>query len=307
MTMLRKNIHLLLGFLVCVLFIIYQSAIIVPEGHSGLCLSTKKLRDPATGQASILKPGLHFTIPFFGRPLLLDNRLQTLVFSESSDGNRSLDKPITIDYYASWRITDPIRYYEQTKNNFQHIKLLITQQLTSLFNDPNTPTPYNQLILHGSSTQIAAVLATANKQLKTAGIKLMTIGFKQLNLSSDTNNRLLNNMSIEQEKRAIAQRAEGQANAELIHTNADNSVRLILAKAKEEAAKIRAQGDADAAKIYNQAYHENPEFAAFYLKLQAYEQRFKHASMNDFLLLNTDECLTLKKFHTDKHTLKLGS
>ena len=42
MILLRKKIHLLLGFLVCLLFILYQSATIIPEGHSGLLLSEEK-------------------------------------------------------------------------------------------------------------------------------------------------------------------------------------------------------------------------------------------------------------------------
>ena len=307
MIILRKKIYLLLGFLVCLLFILYQSATIVPEGHSGLLLSAEKLTNNAQGQDLVLKPGLHFKIPFLMRQILLDNRLQTLLFSEVSDSNNLKNNPMNIDYYASWRIIDPVRYYEQTKNNLQEIKLLINQQISSLFHDKGTHPSFIQLLLHGSPTQIASVLATANRQLKTAGIKVTSIGFKQLHLSADANIRLLNSMSSEQENIAIAQRAEGKANAELIRANADNSVSLILAKAKEEAAKIRAQGDANAAKIYNQAYTKNPEFAAFYLNLAAYQEGFNQSSAtNSFLLLNTkDEHLKLEKSHSHKSQLKL--
>lgn len=309
MIIIRKKIHLLLGFLVCLLFILYQSATIVPEGHSGLLLSAEKLTNNAQGQDLVLKPGLHFKIPFLMRQILLDTRLQTLFFSEISDANNLQDNPINIDYYASWRISDPVRYYEQTKNNLQEIKLLISQQINSLFNDKATHPSFSQLLLHGSPTQIASILATANRQLKTAGIKLTSIGFKQLHLSADANTRLLNGMSSEQENIAIAQRAEGKANAELIRANADNSVSLILAKAKEEAAKIRAQGDADAAKIYNQAYTKNPEFAAFYLNLEAYQEGFNQSSAtNNFLLLNTkNEHIKLEKINSHKSQLKLTS
>lgn len=307
MIILRKKIHLLLGFLACLLFILYQSATIVPEGHSGLLLSAEKLTNPAQRKDLVLKPGLHFKIPFLMRPILLDDRLQTLFFSEASDAINLQDKPINIDYYASWRISDPVRYYKQTKNNLQEIKLLISQQIATLFNDKATHVSFSQLIKHGSPTQIDSVLAIVNKQLKTAGIKLIAIGFKQLHLSADANAQLLNSMSSEQENIAIAQRAEGKSKAELIRANADNSVSLILAKAKEEAARIRAQGDADAAKIYNQAYNKNPEFAAFYLNLEAYQQGFNQSSAtNNFLLLNTqDEHLKLEKSHSHKSQLKL--
>lgn len=268
MISLRNKVYLLLGLLICLLFIAYQSVIIVPEGHNGLTLSEEK--SIHSDSNLILKPGLHFIIPFFMRPILLDGRLQTLILSETSnESNNSSEQPITIDYYANWRVNDPVRYYQQTKNNFQLVKLLINKQITALFNDKDVPISLSQLISHGSPAQIHTVLSMANKQLKTAGMQLIAIGFKQLHLSADSNARILNNMSIEQENNAAAQRALGKANAELIRTHADNAVRLILAKAREEAAKIRAQGDAEAAKIYTQAYNKNPEFAAFYLNLKA--------------------------------------
>lgn len=306
MIILRKKIHLLLGFLVCLFFILYQSITIVPEGHRALLVSEEKLMSNGQESDSVLKPGLHFIIPFFMRPILLDNRLQTLIFSENSDEKNSPENPITIDYFANWHISDPIRYYQQTKNNFQQIKLLIGQQLASLFNNKNTPIPFSQLILQGTTTQQNSVLSAANKQLKTAGIQLTQIGFKQLHLSANANTRLLNSMSTEQENSAITQRAEGKAHAELIRANADNSVILILAKAKEEAAQIRAQGDAEAAKIYNKAYDKNPEFAAFYLNLQAYQQGFNQTPVNNFLLLNTkDEHFKLEKDQINKNKIKL--
>lgn len=301
MIILRKKVHLLLGFLVCLLFILYQSVTIVPEGYSGLLLPAEKLTHNVKNQDLVLKPGLHFKIPFLMQSILLDNRLQTMFFSETSDANSSKDQPITIDYYANWRISNPLGYYEQTKNNLQQIKLLIRQQVTTLFNDKETHVPFSQLILHGSTKQIDSVLSSVNQQLKTAGIKLTSIGFKQLHLSADDYARLLNSMNLEQENIATAQRAEGKANAELIRANADNSVNLILATAKEEAAKIRAQGDAEAAKIYNQAYNKNPEFAAFYLNLEAYQQGLSPSSINNFLLLNTkDGPLKLEGVHTNK-------
>jgi modulator of FtsH protease HflC len=306
MIILRKKIHLLLGCLVCLLFILYQSATIVPEGYTGLLVSAEKLTHSTQKSDSVLKPGLHFTIPFFMRPILLDNRLQTLIVSETRDENNSQEKSVTIDYFANWRMSDPVRYYQQTKNNFQQIKLLISQQITTLFNDKETRVPFSQLILHGSATQLDSVLSVLNKQLKTAGIKLTHIGFKQRHLSVDANAQLLNSMSTEQENSAIAQRAEGKANAELIHASADNSVSLILAKAKEQAAQIRAQGDAEAAKIYNQAYNKNPEFAAFYLNLQTYQQGFNQTSMNNLLLLTKDEPFKLENLHIHKSKLKLS-
>lgn len=309
MISLRNKVHLLIGLLVFLVFIVYKSIIIIPEGHRGLLLSEEKLTHSVSNP--ILKPGLHFIIPFFMRPILLDNRLQTLVFSESEargENTNSSEKPVVIDYFANWRINNPIRFYQQTKNNFQHIKLLINQQITSLFNDKNPPMPLSKLILQGSPEQMNAVLSLINEQLKSVGIKLVTLGFKQLHLSAESNARILNNMSIEQENSAAAQRALGKANAALIRANADSAVNLILAKAKEQAATIRAQGDAKAAEIYNQAYNKNPEFAYFYLNLETANQLgYNHSSfLNNFLAAYTkNKHYPLEKAQSNK--LKLNN
>lgn len=288
MSILRKKTHFLLGATLVLFFILYRSVIIIPEGYSGLFLPGAK---SVFQSNTLLKPGIHFILPYLMRPILLDNRLQTLTLTEVSDTGYSQESPITIAYYVNWSISNPLRFYEHTKNNSQKIKHDVNQQLTTLFNDKNAKLPLSQLISKGTTSQMESVLSKANKKLETAGIKLMQIGFQQLHLSPHTNERLLDIMRTKQENKAIALRAEGKANAGLIRANADNSAHLILAKAKEMAAHIRAQGDADAAKLYNQAYMKNPTFAVFYLNLQTYLQGFQQPSTKHFLGSNTKEDL----------------
>jgi membrane protease subunit HflC len=297
----RKKIHLLLGLLVALLWIIYQSVLIVPEGYSALLLQSNKLVSHRQGQHLDLKPGLHFKIPFLVQPLLLDNRLQTLTFKESAYSSLA-GKPIAVDYYANWRIDNPSAYYQHTQNNLPQVNLLILKQITRLFQSQQASLPLSELILHGPALQLNAAIAAVNKQLDEAGIRIIDIGFKQMQLSAAADAVLLNKMNTEQENMAIAQRANGKANAELIHVTADNSVSLILASAAEEAAKIRAQGDAKAAEIYNLAYHKNPEFASFYLNLQAYQNGFTLSAMDNFLLLNAKNDLLNNSVHTRRTT-----
>ncbi|MFM2322417.1 MAG: protein HflC [Pseudomonadota bacterium] len=297
----RKKIHLLLGLLVALLWIIYQSVLIVPEGYSALLLQSNKLVSHRQGQHLDLKPGLHFKIPFLVQPLLLDNRLQTLTFKESAYSSLA-GKPIAVDYYANWRIDNPSAYYQHTQNNLPQVNLLILKQITRLFQNQQASLPLSELILHGPALQLNAAIAAVNKQLDEAGIRIIDIGFKQMQLSAAADAVLLNKMNTEQENMAVAQRANGKANAELIHVTADNSVSLILASAAEEAAKIRAQGDAKAAEIYNLAYHKNPEFASFYLNLQAYQNGFTLSAMDNFLLLNAKNDLLNNSVRTRRTT-----
>ncbi len=59
---------------------------------------------------------------------------------------------------------------------------------------------------------------------------------------------------------------------------------MILAEAYRQAESIRGEGDAKAARIYAQAFGQNPDFYKFSRSLEAYRESFKTRS--DVLLID---------------------
>jgi len=57
-----------------------------------------------------------------------------------------------------------------------------------------------------------------------------------------------------------------------------------LAEAYRDAERIRGDGDAQASRIYAQAFGQNPEFYKFYRSLEAYRASFKNR--NDTLVID---------------------
>ncbi|WP_218814806.1 protease modulator HflC [Rickettsiella endosymbiont of Dermanyssus gallinae] len=283
MSLTKNKIILILGFLIATLFLSYQSIYTVAEGHTAL-LEKANLANSQVG------PGLHFALPFFVRPEQIDLRLRSISFTKSNlltaDGH-----PLLIDYYTKWKIIDPVLYYQQTHNDSQKTQQRLTQIINTLLQTECARNTLNTIISNPNvSTQ--TVRAQANQQLQTLGISLVDIGFKSIDFPTEANNTLLENRRLEQAQIALEQRAMGKANAESIRLKADNDAALELAKATEEAAFIRGQGDAEAAKIYSAAYQKNPQFAAFYLNLEAYRKGFTQSSTkNNFLVLNIKDGL----------------
>ena len=78
-------------------------------------------------------------------------------------------------------------------------------------------------------------------------------------------------MRTEREREATAERAKGTERAKVITSTADKQVRVTLAKANESSLIIRGEGEAEAAKIYAEAYNKDPEFFEFYRAMQALE------------------------------------
>lgn len=59
---------------------------------------------------------------------------------------------------------------------------------------------------------------------------------------------------------------------------------MTIANAYREAQKIKGQGDSQAAKIYNESFGRDPQFAQFYRSLDAYKASF--AKKSDVMVLD---------------------
>ena len=90
----------------------------------------------------------------------------------------------------------------------------------------------------------------------------------------------------EREKEARELRSTGKEKAEKIRASADRQRTIELANAYRDAEEVRGEGDAEAARVYADAYQKDPEFYAFVRSLNAYKQSF--ANKGDIMLLEPD-------------------
>ena len=67
-------------------------------------------------------------------------------------------------------------------------------------------------------------------------------------------------------------RAEGEERARRIRAEADRAARVIVANASRDASIARGQGEAQATRIYAEAYGDSPQFFAFLRSLEAYRK-----------------------------------
>ena len=74
--------------------------------------------------------------------------------------------------------------------------------------------------------------------------------------------------------------------AEGIRAAADREVTVIEANAFRDAEIIRGDGDAEATRIYADAFNQDPEFYSFIRSLQAYRETFNAGG--DVMLLQPD-------------------
>ena len=101
-------------------------------------------------------------------------------------------------------------------------------------------------------------------------------------------------MEAERKRVANELRSTGAAEGEKIRADADRQREVAVANAYRDAQKIKGEGDAEAARIYAEAFGRDPQFAQFYRSLDAYKATF--AKKSDVMVLDPSSSEFFKVF-----------
>lgn len=274
---------------VVVLFVAYISAFTVSEGYGALLLRLGKIVDSSkAGNASVLKPGLHFKIPFIDEVRLFDMRVQELA-TPSSQPLTVVTKEQTylvVSYFAKWRINNLPKFYTSTGGSVSWAETLLEQRLNDIVRAEYGKRTSDQAISLDRANMMAAIKKEADDVGKDQGISVQDVRIQQITLPKDVMDSVFKRMATERKQFAEAKRAEGVEKSEEIKALADQKVTVIKATALMQAAEIRAKGEQEAAEIYAKAYGSDPKFYAFYRSLEAYEHSFN--DKKDVLVLKPE-------------------
>lgn len=104
------------------------------------------------------------------------------------------------------------------------------------------------------------------------GIELLDVVTRQIRYSDDLTQSVYDRMISERKKVATGFRSDGNGRkAEWLGMlNRDRDIKL--SEAETQAAIIRAEGDAEAARIYSEAYSSDPEFYRFWKAMESYRK-----------------------------------
>ena len=270
---------LLLPVLVVIAFVLFQSVIVVQEGQRGIMLRFNKVHRDADNKVIIYEPGLHFKVPVIDQLKTLDARIQTLDGQE--DRFVTVEKKdLLVDSYVKWRISDFGQFYTSTGGR------KVNDRLRSEIGSRTIKD-----IVSGSRGELMAgaqkALNAGEDGAERLGIEVVDVRVKQINLPNEVSSSIYQRMQAERAAVAREHRSQGEEKAEFIRADVDRKVVLILANANKTAEELKGQGDAEAAKIYADAFKQEPEFYSFVRSLKAYEESFA-AGSNNMMLLKPD-------------------
>ena len=105
--------------------------------------------------------------------------------------------------------------------------------------------------------------------MKEFGIEVVDARIKRTDLPAENQRAIFERMRAERERQATQYRSEGVEEATKIRSGADKERALILADANKQAQVLRGEGDAEAARIFAEAFSRSPEFFEFQRGLEA--------------------------------------
>ena len=217
------------------------------------------------------EPGLHFKIPFVNTISKYPDRI--LNYSESQERFLTGEKKnLIVDYFITWRITDPAQYYRSARGD----ELFAQQRLSAIIREGIKAEFSQRTVVEVVSAErseiMAAMLVQAKQRAPELGIEVIDVRVMRIELSDEVSDSVYARMQQERYRVASQLRAEGSEDAERIRADADRQRTIILAEAYRDAEIMRGEGDARAAETYAEAYTQNPEFYAFYRSMAAYRE-----------------------------------
>lgn len=313
----------LLLIVAVILMVLYASLFVVQEGQRGIVLRFGKVLRDNENKPLIYAPGLHFKIPFIETVKTLDARIQTMD-NQADRFVTKEKKDLIVDSYLKWRISDFSRYYLATgggdvsqaevllKRKFNdrlrseigrlEVRDIVTDSRGRLMADVrealNTGTTEAEEATSEADDAIASAAARVEQEttgklpqvnpnsMAALGIEVVDVRIKQINLPTEVSDAIFQRMRAEREAVARRHRSQGQEEAEKLRATADYEVTRTLAEAERQARITRGEGDAEAARLFANAFSEDPNFYAFIRSLRAYEASF--GNNQDVMVLSPD-------------------
>jgi modulator of FtsH protease HflC len=223
----------------------------------------------------ITRSGLHFKWPLIQNVRLFDMRILTFDDAEPLRFITSEKKPVLVDSFVKWRISDVRQYYVSVQGDefraATRIKQTISDGLQAEFGRRNLHD-----VVSGQRDDIMAEVRTkAGVDLKRIGVEIVDVRLKRVDLPQEVSESVFGRMQAERKRIANEQRSTGAAEAERIRADADRQREIILAEAYRDAQRIKGEGDAKSTTTYANAFSQNPEFYAFYRSMDAYKSTFR--------------------------------
>lgn len=230
----------------------------------------------------ITEPGLNFKLPPpFQNVRYIDKRLLTLDSTDTESMLTAEKQRVVIDWYVRWRISDPQEYIRNVGLDENAGAIQLNRVVRNAFQEEVNRRTVKDL-LSGKREELMAevkreVLDTVRGS-KPWGVDVVDVRITRIDYVEAITESVYRRMEAERKRVANELRSTGAAEGEKIRADADRQREIAIANAYRDAQKVKGAGDAEASRVYADAFGRDPQFAQFYRSLEAYKSSFNKKS-----------------------------
>ncbi|HEV2453209.1 MAG TPA: protease modulator HflC [Verrucomicrobiae bacterium] len=307
----KKTANIISLVVLLVLVVGYLCTYSVPEQFAAIITEFGKPTGP-----TVTQPGLHFKLPVIQTVNLIDLRMQEW------DG-QAVQMPthdklyMIVDSYGRWRITNPLLFFTRMRDTRSAlsrmdditgsemrnavaendlIELVRTDKNRKVeqdFDPDNTNAQQNVTtstlppISIGRTAIEQTITSNSAAKLKDFGIDLVDVRLMRLNYQSSVTDKINERMISEREQIAARFRSEGEGAADKILGDRDRDLAEIKSVAYQQVQEIEGEAEAEATRIYADAYNQSPDAAELYNFLRSMQTLEVVATNNTTLVIST--------------------
>ena len=209
--------------------------------------------------------GVHWRIPFFEQVVMIDRRVLD-VDMERQQVTSADQRRLEVDAYARYRIIDPVKMY-QTASTTEKVSEQLQPILNSVLRQELGKRTFASMLTAERGEAMAQIRKNLDKEAREYGAQIIDVRIKRADLPDGTPlDSAFTRMSTARNQEAATIRAQGEKNAQI----------------------IRAEAQAQASKVYADAFNKDPTFYDFYRAMQSYDATFRSKAGSTSIVLSPD-------------------
>jgi membrane protease subunit HflC len=265
-----ENHKLTIVALAALVIAFFSSVIVVGETQQAAVIRTGEpvrtynrfLPNVPFGQTNT---GLRFRIPLVERVQMIDKRVLDLDMERqevlSSDQQR-----LQVDAYARFRIIDPVTMVENAGSE-ENVVLQLQPILGSVLRQELGRRTFASMLTAERGAAMTNIRTTLDRQARQYGAQVIDVRIKRADLPEGTPlDAAYRRMDTDRKQEAETIRARGARDAQI----------------------VRANAEAEAARIYSDAYGKDPDFYDFYRAMESYRRTFEQGDGESSFILDSD-------------------
>ena len=253
---------------IAALIALASSVVIVPETHQAVKIRTGEPvavinrfePDTPYGQTGA---GVWYRIPLVERIQMVDRRILDLDMEGETVLSNDQQR-LEVNAYARFRIFDPVLFVERAGSE-ELLRAQLEPILTSVLRQELGRRTFASLLTPERGNAMSNIREALDRQARQYGAQVLDVRIKRADLPQGTPlQAAFNRMRSDRQEEAETIRAGGRRDAQI----------------------IRAEAEANAAKIYADAFNKDPQFYDFYRAMQSYRQTFQTGNGSSSIVMD---------------------